>query len=118
VSESQPEPTAVRIVASPELGDTMALYANFVQLSYTPHDFTLHFGWYTIPALTEPPPPGELLAPVRPLAKVAVPLNLVKAIGELIARQAASWEEAFGPLPDQPSPAAPPAAEAVEETTS
>jgi hypothetical protein len=97
--------STVRLVGSPELGETMALYANFVQLSFTPHDFTFHFGWYALPAFTEAPPAGQTIdVPIRPLAKVSIPLNLVKAVIPLLERQIEQYELAFGPMPDQPTP--------------
>jgi hypothetical protein len=102
----EPQPTELRLVAPIEVGETMALYANFIQVTASPHDFTSHFGWYTVPPLTEPPD-GRIDVPIRPLAKVSVPLNLVRATIELLSRQADAWETNFGAqLPDQPSPAA------------
>jgi hypothetical protein len=95
-------PTEMRLVASTEPGDTMALYANFIQATASPHDFTFHFGWYTVPPFTEAPA-GPLDVPVRSLAKVSIPLNLVRATIELIQRQADAWEANFdATLPEQP----------------
>lgn len=103
--EPQAEGTQFRLVAPVELGETMALYANFIQVTASPHDFSFHFGWYTIPPLMEQPE-GVQDVPIRPLAKVSVPLNLIRATIDLLQRQAEAWETNFGaPLPDQPRPA-------------
>jgi len=85
----------------------MALYANFVQASMSAHDLTLHFGWFTLPAFTEVPS-GEVDVPVRPLAKVSIPLNLVRGLIRLLEAQVIAWEDAHGqPVPDLPTSVAP-----------
>jgi hypothetical protein len=98
----EPTGTEMHLIASVEPGDTMALYANFLQVTGSPHDFTFHFGWYTVPAFVEPPE-GVVNVPIRPLAKVSIPLNLVRATINLLQLQAEAWEANFGePLPEQP----------------
>jgi hypothetical protein len=119
VASEPPEesrPTALKIVAAPETGDTPALYANHVQVSFTPEDFTLHLGWYTFPPFGEPPETEEVVVPVRPLLKVSLPLNLVRGIAAVLQAQIETYEKGFGhPVPDHPSP---PAALVKEEASS
>lgn len=82
-------------------------YSNFVQVTITPHDFTLHFASYTTPVVTEPPK-EPVRVPVRPLASVTIPLNLVRALIGVLEGQAANWQASFGqPLPDHPAPEPP-----------
>lgn len=96
---------AVRLVAPSEgIGDVPSYYSNFVQVNATPHDFMLHFGWYAFPVLDAPPPQGKpLLVPVQGIAKVAVPLNILRGLIGVLQAQADAWEQNFGqPLPVQP----------------
>jgi len=84
--------------------DVPRLYANFVQATMSPLDLTFHFGWYALPTTEEPPRGGgEIPVPVRPVAKVSIPLPLVKGILRVLESQLAAWEQNFGtPVPDQP----------------
>lgn len=102
VSEPSPQEAALRLVTTPD-ADIPPVYSNFVQVTFTPLDFTLHFGSYVIPALSEPPSGSEIQVPVRAIAKVSVPLSLVRGIVRVLERQINAWEESFGqPVPDQP----------------
>jgi hypothetical protein len=68
----------------------------------SPLDLTFHFGWYAIPA-TGDQAAGEIAVPVVPVAKVSVPLPLVRGILRVLESQLQAWEENFGtPVPDQP----------------
>ena len=84
-----------QIRPSQEIGDTPAVYANFVQGTVTPFDLTLHFGWYAIPPLMENPG-GIVDVPVRPIIKVSLPLSLVRGTIGLLEAQLRAWEDAFG----------------------
>jgi hypothetical protein len=96
----------LRIVAPVELGDVPGLYANHVQVTFTPEDFTLHLGWYVIPPLREPPPEDILEVAVRPLLKVTLPLNLVRGVVAVLENQIEAWERSFEmQLPQHPNPA-------------
>jgi len=99
------EPRAsFEIVPSSEIGDTPAVYANFVQGTVTPFDLTLHFGWYAIPPFTKTPS-DTVPVPVRPVVKVSIPLSLVRGVMGMMEKQLEAWQDAFGqPAPDQPSP--------------
>jgi len=79
------------------------VYANYVQATFTPEDFTLHLGWYATPALKELPPDNAIEAPIQPVARVILPLNLMKNVIALLQRQVKGYEESFGPLPDHPN---------------
>jgi hypothetical protein len=95
-----------QLVPPPESADTPAVYSNFAQATISPHDMTLHFGWYAIPPLLERPE-ETVEVPIRPLVKVTIPLNLVRGTIALLQRQLESWEESFGQAaPDEPQPAA------------
>jgi hypothetical protein len=95
---------SARLVVPTELGETMALYANYVHVTFTPEDFTMHLGWYALPPFTEPPS-GDFEVQIRPLAKVTLPLNLVRGVVNVLERQMEAWEKSFGmPLPEHPNP--------------
>jgi hypothetical protein len=103
---SAPEGDEVRgrIVAPSEAPSTPMLYANHVQLTYTPEDFTLHLGWYSVPVIAAPPE-GEVTIQVRPVARVSLPLNLVRSIAAVFVKQMEAWEASFGTtLPMHPNP--------------
>lgn len=84
-----------KLVPPPESAETLALYSNFAQATMSPHDMTMHFGWYAIPPLIEPPE-GAVDVEIRPLVKVTIPLNLVRGVIDLLERQLSSWQESFG----------------------
>lgn len=99
MSESPAEGRAqFQIVPPQEIGDTPALYANFVQGTVTPYDLTLHFGWYAIPPLMEEPG-GPVPVPVRPIVKVSIPLSLVRGVITMLEKQLEAWQDAFGQTP-------------------
>jgi hypothetical protein len=104
VSETTPEQQRADFQIRPpqEIGDTPAVYANFVQGTITPFDLTLHFGWYALPPLMTPPE-GTVDVPVRPIIKVSIPLSLVRGTIAMLQNQLQGWEHAFGEAaPDQP----------------
>ena len=82
------------------------VYANHLQVTFTPEDFTLFLGWYAMPALLDPPPEGQLEVPVEPVARVVVPLNLMRNVIAALQRSVENYEENFGPLPEHPNPPA------------
>jgi hypothetical protein len=104
VSEnSEGQPVELHI-SRPESGDyPPPAYANQVQVTYTPEDFTLHFGWYSIPPLDAPPLDGVIEAPVAAIARVVLPLNLARNLAALIEHQARQYEKSFGPIPEHPN---------------
>jgi len=93
----------LRLVWDPDAPSATPEYANYVQMNFTPEDFTMYFGWYSIPPLREPPPDGVLEVGVRPVAQVTIPLNLMVNLIALLERQAEGYEENFGPLPEHPN---------------
>lgn len=106
--------TELRLIAPTELGQTPLAYANFVQVTGTPHDFTFHFGWYATPPFTEPPQ-GSVDVEVRPVTKISVPLNLLRGIVRVLEMQAQAWEADMGQaLPDNPLDPPSPASEPSE----
>jgi hypothetical protein len=109
VAETTPEQgvqVALRLVAPADPGDAPILYSNYIQATYTPEDLTLHFGWYAIPAFTEPPS-APVDVDVRPVAKVTIPLNLIRGAISVLQSQLEGWEKTFGmPVQDHPNPPA------------
>lgn len=77
-------------------------YANYMVPTMTPHEFTLHFGHYTIPALTQPPEGGTLSVEVEPVVSVSVPLNLARGVARALEQAVRNWETAFGQSVPEP----------------
>ena len=97
----------MKIVAPTDVGDAPVLYANHVQATATPEDVTLHLGWYALPPFTEPPPEPEVRVPVKPIAKVTVPLNIVQGIVTVLENQLKAYEQSYGQaVPKHPNPPA------------
>jgi hypothetical protein len=93
----------LRLVPSADSFEIPIVYSNFAQVTVSPHDLTFHFGYYAIPAFTEPPQ-GVVDVPVRPMVKVTLPLSLVRNLIHVLEAQAEQWEGNFGqPLPAEPS---------------
>lgn len=91
------------IRVDPEAAKPQPIYSNHVLATFTPEDFTLHLGWYAIPALTEPPESGIVDVLVTPVARVVVPLNLMRSLIAVLQRQVESYEANFGPIPEHPN---------------
>lgn len=96
-------PVSLHIKRPPSAEYPPPMYANQVQITYTPEDFTLHFSWYSIPALDEPPEDGVIVAPAAPIGRVVIPLNLMRNLVALIERQIAQYERSFGKIPEHPN---------------
>jgi hypothetical protein len=62
----------------------------------------LHLGWYTVPALTEPPT-GGIDVFVTPMARVVLPVNLIRSLIAVLQRQVEAYEQSFGPIPEHPN---------------
>lgn len=86
-----------------EARDTPRIYSNYVGASFTPEDFTITFGWYALPLLNEPPAEAVVRAPVHPVARVTIPLNLMPNLIALLQRQLNGYQESLGPIPDHPN---------------
>jgi hypothetical protein len=104
MSESQAEsPTQLRIHAEPSAAPPAPIYSNYVQATFTPEDFTLHLGWYAIPAFTEAPTEAVVDVPVTPVARIVLPLNIMRSLIAVLERQVENYEQSFGPIPDHPN---------------
>lgn len=101
MSAEQPPELAVEyhlVPPSPEEGVPI-FYANFFQATVSPHDMTLHLGWYAVPALTQAPT-EPVSVQVRGLAKVSVPLNLVPGIVNVLQTQLENWRTSIAAQAD------------------
>lgn len=78
------------------------IYSNSVQANFTPEDFTLHFGYYFVPPLTAPPT-EPISVNVEMVARVALPVNLVRSVIAVLERQVTAYEESFGAIPEHPN---------------
>jgi Protein of unknown function (DUF3467) len=96
-------PTSLRLVPDPKAVQPEPIYSNFVQGTFTAEDFTIHFSWYAVPAITEPPADGQIVADVKPVARVVVPLNLMKNLIAVLQRQVEGYEQSFGAIPEHPN---------------
>jgi len=104
VSEA-PEPTEAQLhlFVDPEAAPPFTTYSNHLQVTFTPEDFTLHLGWYAVPPISERPPDGVLEVPVQPVARVTLPLNLMRSTIAVLERVLRGYEESFGQIPEHPN---------------
>lgn len=93
----------LHLFVDPEAPSPPPTYTNYVQGTFTPEDFTLFFGWYAVPALSERPEDGVVNVPVQPVARLTVPLILMRSIIALMERQLAAYETSFGEIPEHPN---------------
>jgi hypothetical protein len=109
VSDAPEQAQRISLRVAPEATpETTRAYANFVQLNFTPHDFTLHFSWFGLPPTIgdDRPESGVIDADTRVVAEITIPLTVARPLLRLLERQTAGWEESFGPLPgsaDEPA---------------
>lgn len=78
-------------------------YSNYVQVTFTPEDFTIHFGYYGMPPLTEAPEGGIIEAVTEPVARITLPLNLMSNVIAVLQRQLSAYEQSFGDIPEHPN---------------
>ena len=105
VASTNPEgtPTTLRLRRDPDAPQPPPIYANQVNVTFTPEDFTIHLGWYAIPALTEEPE-GQIELQVEPVARVVLPLNLVRGVIAVLQKQIEAYEQSFNTtLPEHPN---------------
>src|SRR6266545_7478850 len=94
-----------RIVAPTDMSGAPTYYANYAQVGFSPHEFTVHFSRYSIPIVSEPPS-ETLILEVRPqpVASISIPLNLVQGLIRALQGQIENWETIFHQaLPTEPS---------------
>jgi hypothetical protein len=68
-------------------------------VNHTPWDFTFHFGNFFIPP-DVPQEPAELELEVKSVARITVPIRLIKGIVSALQKNIKRYEESFGVLPD------------------
>ena len=104
MAEPAAEPqVTLQIRLDPEAPLPQPIYANYIGVSFTPHDFTITFGWYDIPRFeVEPESGAQVPVPVQPVAKLVLPLNLLRTVSALFRRQVNAYQQVFGPLPEHP----------------
>jgi hypothetical protein len=84
MADSEEGPAQLRIGWDQEAPLPPPIYANYVQATFTPEDFTIQLGWYAVPALRELSPDRTVDAPVTPVARIVMPLNLMKNVIEAV----------------------------------
>jgi Protein of unknown function (DUF3467) len=116
MSENESEHRIGLDLQADELTNAPRAYANNVRVTFTPEDFTIYFGWYSLPPLDARPEGGEISASVAPVMQVTLPLNLMRSIIAVMQRQLEGYEANFGPIPTHPArPAWMTAGEETEE---
>ncbi|MGI8887012.1 MAG: DUF3467 domain-containing protein [Gaiellaceae bacterium] len=85
------------------LADAPRGYANNVRVTFTPEDFTLFFGWYSLPPLEARPESGEIRSTIQPVMQVTLPLNIMRSVIAVMTRQLEGYESNFGPIPVHPA---------------
>ena len=102
-NDAQMQSVQLRVQPSPDAPEPAPLYSNRVQINFTPEDFLFYFGWYSVPPLAEPPEGGLLDVPVEPVARVVLPVILIRNVIALLQRQLEAYENSFGPIPEHPA---------------
>ncbi len=97
----------IRLIAPSDMSEAPTYYANYAQVGFSPHEFTLHFSRYSIPIISEPPSePLTLEVRPQPVASVSIPLNLVPGLIRALQGQVENWETTFHQaVPTEPSTA-------------
>jgi len=101
-SEPDERQVQLRVRSSPDEPQPAPLYANRMQINFTPEDFWLHFGAYSLPPMDEPPEGGFVEVSVEPVARVVMPVILIRNVIALLQRQLEAYERSFGPVPEHP----------------
>lgn len=95
------EPQKVRLELEPLEKAPERTYSNYVLVNSTQWDFTLHFGHVVLPTakpkLDEET--GEVITEAKCVARVTVPVSLVKGIIQALQTQISQYESLYGPLP-------------------
>ena len=68
------------------------IYTNYIQGGLTPEDFTLNLGWYAV-SPTARPEDGVLDVAVQPVARIVIPLNLLRSTIALMQRQLEGYKK-------------------------
>jgi len=90
-------------VQGEDLGTAPRAYANNVRVTFTPEDFTIYFGWYSIPPLDSPPESGRIDSRVEPIIQITLPLNLMRSMIAVMQRQLDGYESNFGEIRTHPA---------------
>jgi hypothetical protein len=102
-SVDEPREMRLHLSGDPEAPPPPPLYSNYIQVTFTPEDFAMHFGWYALPPLSEPPEDDTLNVGVQPVARVVLPLNLMRSVIAVLERQLDAYEQSFGPISEHPN---------------
>ena len=80
-------------------------YSNFVQVNISPHKFELYVSRYSMPIVLQPSSePTSVEVKPRPVASIAIPLRLVRALIKARETSVQHWETNFGePLATEPT---------------
>jgi hypothetical protein len=100
---TEPLEAQLQIRWDPEAALPAPTYANYLQVTYTPEDFTMQLGWYAVPAMNRPPEDGLIDVLVQPIHRVSLPLNLMRNVVALLERQIQAYEDSFGSISEHPN---------------
>lgn len=95
----------IRLANPTDFSEAATYYSNFVQVNISPHEFEIYFSRYSMPILMQPPAePTTIDVTPRPVANIAIPLSLVRALIKALETSVHNWETNFGvPLPGEPT---------------
>ena len=103
MSEHETEQRVGLDLQADELHSAPRGYANNVRVTFTPEDFTIFFGWYSLPPLEDRPESGQITSRVQPVIQVTLPLNIMRSVIAVMQRQVEGYEANFGPIPAHPA---------------
>jgi hypothetical protein len=103
VSENESEQRVGLDLRTDDLASAPRVYANNVRVTFTAEDFTIFFGWYSLPPLDARPESGQITSHLHPVMQVTLPLNLMRSVIKVMERQVDGYEANFGPIPTHPA---------------
>jgi hypothetical protein len=93
------EPKAARILYPDAAEDERPLYANLINVNFTPWDFALHFGHVVLP---NPSPSLDRTEPVdikaKRVATISIPPTLIRSLITALQTTLDSYEHLYGKI--------------------
>jgi hypothetical protein len=103
VTEPKATETQLRLGWKKDAEFPLPVYANYVQGSFTPEDFTINLGVYALPPTPAISDEGAIDIEVQPVVRVVLPLNLMRSVIALLQLQLQNYEANFGPIQEHPN---------------